>query len=212
MRYYSIGQLAKLLGITPKRIREWEKQGKIRCVRLPSGHRRYPEEEVRRILGEIPSEGVRVAIYARVSTKKQADAGDLERQKERLLAHAALKGYRVVHVFEDVASGLNQRRRGLQKLRKALERREVDRVLVEYPDRLARFGFEYLRWLARACGADIEVATEKEPEDARAELVQDLLSIVTSFSARLYGARGAGCVRRGFRELIADAEAEAQKG
>ncbi|MEW6048764.1 MAG: recombinase family protein [Bacillota bacterium] len=114
MRYYSIGRLARLPGITPKRIREWEKQGRIRCVRLPSGHRRYPEEEVRRILGESSPEGVRVAVYARVSTRKQADAGNLERQKERLLACAALKGYRVVHVFEDVASGLNRRRRGLE--------------------------------------------------------------------------------------------------
>ena len=100
----------------------------------------------------------------------------------------------------------------MERLRKALERREADRVLVEYPDRLARFGFEYLRWLARACGADIEVVAEKEPEDAHTELVHDLLAIVTSFSARLYGARGGRRVRRGFRELIRDVEAEVQKG
>lgn len=75
MHYYSIGQLAKLLGITPKRIRGWEKQGKIRCVRLPSGHRRYPEEEVRRILGETLPEGLRAAVYARVSTRSRPTRG-----------------------------------------------------------------------------------------------------------------------------------------
>jgi predicted site-specific integrase-resolvase len=58
---------------------------------------------------------------------------------------------------------------------------------------------------------EIEITLQKEPEDAHTELVQDLLAIVTSFSARLYGARGGRKVRHGFRELIEDAE-KAQKG
>ncbi|ADG05052.1 IS607 family transposase [Kyrpidia tusciae] len=212
MRYYSIGQVAKLLGVSVDRVRAWEKQGKIRCIRLPSGHRRYPEEEVRRILGQpsVTEGGGRVAVYARVSTRKQAEAGNLQRQKERLLAHAALKGYRVVHVFDDVASGLNPNRRGLKRLVKALENREIDRVLIEYPDRLARFGFEYLEWITRMCGASIEIVAEKEPEDMHNELVRDLLAIVTSFSARLYGAPGGRAVRKRFREWMKDAEAEAR--
>ncbi|ATY86089.1 excisionase [Kyrpidia spormannii] len=210
MRYYSIGQVAKLLGVSVDRVRVWEKQGKIRCIRLPSGHRRYPEEEVRRILGQpsVTEGGKRVAIYARVSTRKQEEAGNLQRQKERLLAHAALKGYHVVHVFEDVASGLNAKRRGLKRLVKALENREIDRVLIEYPDRLARFGFEYLEWITKMCGAEIEIMAEKEPEDAHGELVRDLLAIVTSFSARLYGSRGGRAVRKRFQEWMKDAETE----
>jgi predicted site-specific integrase-resolvase len=83
---------------------------------------------------------------------------------------------------------------------------------LECPERLARFGYAYLERHLKTCGVEIEVTSEKEPEDARAELVQDLLAVVTSFSARLYGARGGRRIRRGFRELIRHVEAEGQKG
>ncbi|MGB9887094.1 MAG: IS607 family transposase [Moorellales bacterium] len=141
-----------------------------------------------------------------MSTKKQADAGNLERQLERLRAYARKKGYRVVAEHCDVAFGLNQNRRGLERALKAAERGEFKKLLIEYPDRMARFGYAYLERHLKHCGVEIEVTSQKEPEDAHAELVQDLLSIVTSFSARLYGARGGRKIRQGFRELIRDAE------
>lgn len=213
MQMLSISQAAKMLGVHPQRLRVWEKQGLIKPVRLPSGVRRYPLAEIERILqagGAVPEPETAV-LYARVSTKKQADAGNLERQLERLRAYAKEKGYRVAAEHSDVASGLNQKRRGLERVLKMAERGEFRRLLIEYPDRLARFGYTYLERHLRHCGVEVEVTLEKEPEDAHAELVHDLLAIVTSFSARLYGARGGRRVRRGFRELIKDVEAETQK-
>jgi len=216
MQMLSISQAAKMLGVHPQRLRVWEKQGLIKPVRLPSGVRRYSLAEIERILragGAAPAPEPEAAVlYARVSTKKQADAGNLKRQLERLRAYAQGKGYRVAAEHSDVASGLNQKRRGLERVLKMAERGEFRKLLIEYPDRLARFGYAYLERHLRHCGVEIEVASEKEPEDARAELVRDLLAVVTSFSARLYGARGGRKVRRGFRELIRDAEAEARKG
>ncbi|KUK36562.1 MAG: putative resolvase [Thermacetogenium sp.] len=185
----------------------------IKSIRLPSGQRRYPAEEINRILGTggIKAEQDAVVLYARVSTKKQADAGNLERQMERLRAYAQEKGYRIVGEHLDVASGLNQNRRGLERVLKMAERGEFKKLLIEYPDRLARFGYAYLERHLKHCGVEIEVTSQREPVDAHTELVQDLLTIVTSFSARLYGARGGRKVRQGFRELIEDAE-KAQKG
>ena len=170
-------------------------------------------EEINRILG---TGGIKVepdadVLYVRVSTKKQADAGNLERQLERLRAYAREKGYRVVAEYSDVASGLNQKRRGLERVLKSAERGEFKKLLIEYPDRLARFGYAYLGRHLKYCGVEIEIISQREPEDAHAELVQDLLAIVTSFSARLYGARGGRKIRQGFRELIRDAE-EAGEG
>jgi predicted site-specific integrase-resolvase len=213
MELISIGEAAKRLGVHPNRLRAWEKQGLIRPVRLPSGQRRYPVEEINRILGMggMKAEPDAVVLYARVSTKKQADAGNLERQLERLRAYAREKGYRVVAEYSDVASGLNQNRRGLERVLKSVERGEFRKVLIEYPDRLARFGYVYLERHLKYCGVEIEIASQKEPEDAHTELVQDLLAIVTSFSARLYGARGGRKIRQGFRELIKSAE-EAGEG
>ncbi|HBT47287.1 MAG TPA: IS607 family transposase [Peptococcaceae bacterium] len=208
MELLSIGEAAKRLGVHPNRLRAWEKQGLIRPVRLPSGQRRYPVEEINRILGtgRIKAEPDAVVLYARVSTKKQADAGNLERQMERLRAYAQEKGYRIVGEYSDVASGLNQNRRGLERVLKSAERGEFKKLLIEYPDRLARFGYVYLERHLKYCGVEIEITSQKEPEDAHTELVQDLLAIVTSFSARLYGARGGRKIRQGFRELIRDAE------
>ncbi|AFV13060.1 MerR-like regulatory protein [Thermacetogenium phaeum DSM 12270] len=110
MELLSIGEAAKRLGVHPNRLRAWEKQGLIRPVRLPSGQRRYPVEEINRILGTggIKAESDAVVLYARESTKKQADAGNLERQMERLRVYAREKGYCVVAEYSDVASGLNQ--------------------------------------------------------------------------------------------------------
>ncbi|WP_207712635.1 MerR family DNA-binding transcriptional regulator [Desulfofundulus sp. TPOSR] len=97
MELLSIGEAAKRLGVHPNRLRVWEKQGLKRPVRLPSGQRRYPLDEIHRILGTggIKAEPEAVALYARVSTKKQADAGNLARQLERLRVYAQGKGYRI---------------------------------------------------------------------------------------------------------------------
>jgi len=117
----------------------------------------------------------------------------------------------VVAEHSDVASGLNQNRRGLERVLKMAERGEFRKLLIECPDRLARFGYAYLERHLKTCGVEIEITSQKEPEDAHAELVRDLLAIVTSFSARLYGESAGRRVRQGFRELIEDAE-KAQKG
>lgn len=208
MELLSISQAAKKLGVHPNRLRAWEKQGLLIPVRLPSGQRRYPVDEINRILGTggVKAEPEAVMLYARVSTKKQADAGNLERQMERLRQYARENGFTIKAEFMDVASGLNQKRRGLSNVLKLAEQGEYKRLLIEYPDRLARFGYSYIERHLKYCGVEIIAIAEKEPEDAQTELVRDLLSIVTSFSARLYGARGGKKIKQGFRELITGVE------
>lgn len=158
MQMLSISQAAKMLGVHPQRLRAWEKQGLIKPVRLPSGVRRYPLSEIERILragGATPEPETVALYYARVSTKKQADAGNLDRQLERLRAYAKEKGYRVAAEHFDVASGLNQKRRGLERVLKAAERGDFRKLLIEYPDRLARFGYAYLERHLRHCGVEV---------------------------------------------------------
>jgi len=68
------------------------------------------ESEIRRLLGEQMSKG-KVAVHARVSSADQKE--DLERQKRKLVGYARSKGYRDIDVIEDMASGLNENRKGL---------------------------------------------------------------------------------------------------
>jgi len=80
----------------------------------------------------------RAVIYTRVSSSDQKD--DLERQVKYLQEYCSAKGYRVMEVLTDVASGLNEKRRGLRKLFKLVESKSVDIVVLTYKDRLTRFG------------------------------------------------------------------------
>jgi predicted site-specific integrase-resolvase len=142
-----------------------------------------------KILGGKPSGGeVRAVIYARVSSSDQRS--DLERQVEYLTQYCSSKGYRVVDILSDVASGLKTDRKGLLKLFDYVVNRRVDVVVVTYRDRLTRFGSEYLEYFFKQYGVRIEVAFGEEPKDAYQELVEDLIEIVTSFAGKLYGLRG----------------------
>lgn len=174
-------------------------------------------DEINRVLGLVGTtfDERSVVLYARVSTKKQADLGNLERQLLRLRNYAKEAGFVVCGEFSDVASGLNQKRRGLSNILKLAERGKYKNLLIEYPDRLARFGYSYIERHLNYCGVVIVAIAQKEPEDSQSELVRDLLSIVTSFSARLYGARGGKKVSQDFRQMVAgvtaDGEAEQDK-
>lgn len=179
-------EACQLLGISYSTLLRWIREGKVRAVKTEGGRYRIPYSEVRRYL-EGRGEGTRTVIYARVSSAGQKE--DLERQVDYLTSYAAAKGYRVVDVIEDVASGLNTRRKGLLKLFKLVENKSVDVVLITYKDRLTRFGFEYLEELFSAMSVRIEVIFGEESEDAKQELVEDLISVVTSFAGKIYGAR-----------------------
>ena len=107
----------------------------------------------------------------------------------------------------DPASGLNPRRRGVRRGIQAAETHRIQAVVMESPDRLARVGYEYLRDGFRVLGVTVVVTSAHEPDDASTEWVKDLLAIVTSFSARLDGARGG----RHVRDTVAQAIAEVQE-
>ena len=130
----------------------------------------------------------RVAIYARVSGSTQRD--DLEHQLQALRKWVR-ETYGDVEVVEvtDIGSGINTKRRGLWRLIEMARRRQIDAVVVAYKDRLTRFGFEYLEELFKAYGVNVAVAFQEEHKDYMQELIEDLVSIVTSFAARIYGKR-----------------------
>jgi putative resolvase len=121
-------------------------------TRLPSGQRRLAAREVDALLRARTGTTERCAVNARVSSEKQAGAGNLEWQKERLASATAAKGYGLACVITEQASGLNEKRRGLRRLFRLAAADEIDVVLIEFKDRLARFGFAYLVEALQAYG------------------------------------------------------------
>jgi predicted site-specific integrase-resolvase len=187
-KLFSVGKTAKMLGVCIETIRRWEEKGLIKGVRTPTNYRRFPESEINRLLGKIPH-SIRCAIYARVSSSKQETSGNLERQRTRLIEAAKEKGYEIIQVFSEQASGINENRKQLKKLLQLAVNKEIDVVLIEFKDRLARFGYEYLLDFLKSHKVSVEAIATKPPQDATSELMEDMLSIITCFAAKLYGKR-----------------------
>jgi len=112
----------------------------------------------------------------------------LERQKQLLHSYAKDRGYGEIQILSDVGSGLNENRKGFLRLLEMVAERKVSKVIIAYKDKLTRFGFETLRKLFQAFGAEIEVidSEEKNPQE---EPVEDLITIVSHFAGKLYGMR-----------------------
>ena len=122
-------------------------------------------------------------LYARVSSTDQKQ--DLDRQLSRLVEYATSNGYQVKGAIKEIGSGLNGKRK---KLFSILRDPDIKTIIVEHKDRLVRFGFEYMEALLSSSGRRIVVVDETEMKD---DLVQDMLDVLTSFCARLYGRRSA---------------------
>ena len=124
--------------------------------------------------------------YARVSSRDQKD--DLERQHTALEAYCATKGWRT-QVIRDLGSGMNYRKKGLQSLLELILHRRTERLVITHKDRLLRFGAELVFTLCEMQGIEIVIIHQGEQPSFEEELAQDVLEIITVFSARLYGSR-----------------------
>jgi putative resolvase len=170
---------AEFVGVSYKTAWRWWKQGTIHGERLPSGTILVMED-----VSQHPEREELVVVYARVSANENRP--NLDSQAERFCAYCAAKGWKVCKVVKEVGSGVNDSRKKLLAL---LADPTITVIVVEHKDRLTRFGFRSIETLLAVQSRSREVvnATEKPIED----LVADLISIIYSFSARLYGQRRA---------------------
>jgi len=145
----------------------------------------------------------RVILYARVLSSSQRD--DLERQVRTLEDWTRQNNIVDYEVVTDIGSGLNEDRRGFKKLLRLAVERKISRIVVAYPDRLTRFGFKTFEELLRAFGVEIVVLSH-ENKDAREELIEDLITIISHFAGKLYGMRSHKYekVVEGARKLVED--------
>ena len=124
-----------------------------------------------------------VALYARVSSSDQK--ADLDRQIARLSGFAAKEKMHVLESVTEIGSALNGKR---SKFMRILKNPKIGIIVVEHRDRLARFGSEYIESAMCASGRRIVIVDRSEMKD---DLVQDMIDVLTSFCARLYGRRSA---------------------
>ena len=183
-RYIKIGEAAKLFGVTPQTVRRWEREGQVVPVRRSEGGTRY--YDLKQLLGLKELETDLTVAYARVSSRDQKE--DLKRQVERLELFCAAKGWSY-EVIQDLGSGINYRKKGLKQLLEKILNCQVKRVVLTHKDRLLRIGGELVFALCEARNVEVVIINQGEEPSFEEELVQDVLEIITVFSARMYGAR-----------------------
>jgi len=201
LKYYSIGEFAKLIGKTEQTLRNWDKNGTLKPHHvIESGYRYYSQEQLNHFFGFKNSNKQlkrKIIGYCRVSSNKQKD--DLARQIENVKTYMIAKGYSF-DIISDIGSGINYNKKGLNQLVELITTSQVEKVVILYKDRLLRFGFELIENLCNQFDTTIEIIDNTEKTEEQ-ELVEDLIQIVTVFSCRLQGKR-ANKAKKMIKELL----------
>jgi predicted site-specific integrase-resolvase len=174
-KYVSPSDAARILGVNERTLRRWEEAQKIKAFRTPGGKRRYD------ITAFTTKSVRRTVIYARVSSPKQRE--DLQRQCDYLQSK-----YPNSELISEIGGGLNYKRKKFLALLERVMQGDIERIVIAYKDRFARFGFDFFAWLCSLNSCEIVVLNQVELSPQQ-ELVEDILSIIHCFSARLYGLR-----------------------
>ena len=192
--YYKTGELAKMIGKQTRTVQSYCIKGDINSIIIPSGKRIISRDEVIKYLRSsnllYEDDNKIDLIYARVSTNEQKNRGELDRQINYIIREIIAKNPKNLKVFSEVGSGLNDNRTELKKLLDMVMNDEIDRIFILYKDRLTRFGFNYLEQICNKFGTKIIVISEEIQEKSiQEELAEDIISIIHSFSGKLYGMR-----------------------
>jgi len=176
MAYVPLRKAVEFLGLHPHTLRKYADEGKIESIKNEAGQRLYNVESYQR-----GATRATVVCYCRVSSTKQRD--DLARQVEFMRER-----YADAEIIQDIGSGLNFKRKGLQALLVRLMRGDKLTVVVACKDRLCRFGFELFQFMAEQNGGRV-VVQGKTVHCPETELTSDLLAILHVFSCRMHGLR-----------------------
>lgn len=206
-KYYSINEFSKILGVSAQTLRNWDKNGKLPPHHTSSnGYRYYSHEQLSQVMNIKPNIDRITIGYCRVSSNKQKD--DLERQIGNMKLYLIAQG-KPFEIISDIGSGINYKKGGLKDLIKRIIQNKVEKVVVLYKDRLVRFGFELVEYIASLYNCDIEIIDNTEKSEQQ-ELVEDLVQIITVFSCKLQGKR-ANKARKLIKELIEEGGEDGDK-
>ena len=181
----SIKEASDFLGVSISTLRRWEEEKRLIPEKTAGGHRRYDRDKLIRFKNKESGNRITIA-YARVSSSDQKE--DLERQKDSLSNYCVARGYQF-RVISDLRSGLNYTKKGLSELIELICNNEIERIVINYKDRLIRYGYELIEQVCLHHDVKIEIVNLTEDKTYEQELVEDMLSIITVFSSRLYGSR-----------------------
>lgn len=186
---YKLQDAADYLNYNKQYLQVLDRTGILIAHRTKTNRRYYLQSELDEFLRDKPKDedtNRRIVAYCRVSSTNQKP--DLKNQRSVLEDFCVSKGYSNVEYIEEIGGGLNFHRKQFCAIIAAIMNHEISVLVVAHKDRLCRFGYELIQYIAEQNGTRIDVLnTEKmSPEK---EMVMDLMTIVHCFSSRLYGLR-----------------------
>jgi predicted site-specific integrase-resolvase len=178
-------EASEYYGVSDNALRMWANDGRIKHITTKGGHRRYlleSKEPTDNNTTEEHQEHIRQKIiYSRVSSGKQRD--DLKRQSEYLKSK-----YPDHRVISDIGSGINFKRTGFKRILEGIFKGTISEVVVAHKDRFTRFGYDLFEWIFQQHGAEL-ICDKETTGDPKDELSEDLMAIITVFTARYHGKR-----------------------
>ena len=181
--YITPKEASKLTGLHTATLRTYADKGIVEVQRFNGGRRRYEKNSLIKMLGVETTPETKTAFYIRSSNGNET----LMQTQHTLLEN---KLGTPVKIYRDKASGLNEKRRGLQQLMKDAKTGNITHVAVTDKDRLTRFGFYYLEQYFNMCNVEVIVINATTNKTMHEELIEDFLSLLASFSGKYYRLRG----------------------
>ena len=203
--FYKPKEVGTMIGRGPRTVSNMVRAGKLEAIRSDTNRILIPRDSVAKLLEQSgllleDEDARRDAIYARVSSHEQKNRGDLERQVLDIMNACEKEGLDKPVIIRDTGSGLNTKRKGLVRLIEMAKNHEIKRIFITSKDRLTRVGYEYLEELFAMAGVELTTLQEEENKDLQEELVDDMMSLLASFSGKLYRIRGNK--KKKMREII----------
>jgi excisionase family DNA binding protein len=196
--YLTPKQASKRFNVSQRTLLNWSYSGKIESVRTKGNHRRYIASS---FIKEEQKDNRQKICYCRVSTASQKE--DLERQIEYF--RDKFPNHKIV---KDIGSGINFKRKGFNTILDSAIRGNIEEVVVTHKDRLCRFGYELINRIIREHSNGKIMVLDQKKTSPEEELVNDLISIVTVFSSRLYGLRSHSIKKKIKEEALKKEEEE----
>lgn len=182
-----INEMAKRLGVSVQTLQKWDRKGILVAKRNPNNRRYYTEEQYLEYIGKSNTQKGKIIAYTRVSSRQQKE--HLDRQIEFIRQFANANGEILDDVIQDIGSGLNYNRENWNRLLfEQIPKGDISKIYITHKDRFVRFGFE---WFERFCNHyHCEIIVLNNPNTSpQQELIDDLISIIHSFSSRIDGLR-----------------------
>lgn len=183
-------EVKKILGCTQTTLSKYVKLGKIRVTEINPWNYIYDDNDVYSMIGlKKHNRRKQYAVsYARVSNRQRNN--DLKEQSRRIYEYCVTKGIDLKKQYEDIKSGMSFDREQFSEMIDEIIKGNINLVIVENKDRLARFGFELLEMVFRHYGCSIIVINDAiQNKSYEQEMSDDLISIIHYFSMKMHSHR-----------------------